>query len=105
LFHAVKKTVAVILRPGSRWDPNKGVREQPSWDEHAQFIDDLFARGLIMLVGPFVPEGTGALAILNVETVEEARALYANDPWASEDILHVADAKEWTIFLDEREKL
>lgn len=98
----MKKTIAVFLRPGSRWDHSKPVREQALWDEHARFIDDLFARGLIMLVGPFAPDGTGALAILNVESVQEARSIYANDPWAHEDILVTADAKEWTIFLDAR---
>ncbi|HXI25345.1 MAG TPA: hypothetical protein VNG71_15885 [Pyrinomonadaceae bacterium] len=55
--------------------------------------------GLIMLAGPFVPEGTGALVVLNVETTEEARTIYAKDPWAHQDILHLAEVKEWTIFL------
>jgi len=88
------------MKPGPNWDPTKGVREQEYWDEHARFVDDLFDRGLIMLAGPFVPEGTGALVILNVETTEEAQALYANDPWAHQGILHIADARVWTIFLD-----
>ena len=92
--------VAFIMKPGSNWNYEKGVREQAFWDEHARFVDDLFDRGLIMLAGPFVPEGTGALVILNVETPEEARALYANDPWAHQDILLLDEAKEWTIFLD-----
>lgn len=100
----MKKTIALFLRPGSRWDQRKPVREQPFWDEHALFVDDLFARGLIMMAGPFAPDGTGALVIMNVESVEEARAIYASDPWAHEDILVTDDAKEWTIFLDAREK-
>jgi hypothetical protein len=102
---AVKKTIALFLRPGSRWDKSKSVREQAYWNEHARFVDDLFDRGLIMLAGPFVPEGSGALVILNVDSVEEARAIYANDPWAHQDILLTADTKEWTIFLDARENL
>jgi uncharacterized protein YciI len=99
-----KKTIAPFLQPGPNWDHAKGVREQAYWDEHARFVDELFDRGLIMLAGPFAPEGTGALVILNVESAEEARAIYANDPWARHDILLTADAKEWTIFLDAREK-
>ena len=79
------------------------MREQAYWDEHAQFVDDLFDRGVILLAGPFAPDGTGALVILNVESVEEARDIYANDPWAHHDILLTADAKEWTIFLDARD--
>jgi uncharacterized protein YciI len=96
----MKKTTAVFLKPGGNWDHSKGVREQANWDEHARFIDDLFARGVILMVGPFTPEGSGALAILNVETAAEARAIYARDPWAHQQILVTADAREWTIFLD-----
>ena len=99
----MKKTIAVTLKPGPNWDHSKGVREQAYWDEHARFIDDLFARGVIMMVGPFTPEGTGALAVLDVNTAEKARAVYANDPWARKDILLVEDAREWTIFLDARD--
>jgi uncharacterized protein YciI len=94
--------IALIMKPGPNWNHDKGVREQAEWDEHARFVDDLFDRGLIMLAGPFVPEGTGALVILNVETTEEARALYANDPWAHRGILSIAEAIAWTIFLEKR---
>jgi len=58
-----------------------------------------------MLAGPFAPDGTGALVILNVETVDEARAIYADDPWAHQQILLPVEAKEWTIFLDARKTL
>lgn len=56
-----------------------------------------------MLAGPFAPDGTGALVILNVETANEARAIYADDPWAHQQILLTREAKEWTIFLDSRD--
>lgn len=92
------------MQPGPNWDHSKGVREQAYWDEHAQFIDDLFARGVVLMAGPFEPEGTGALVILNVETPEEAHAIYANDPWKPKGILYVADAREWMIFLDRYDK-
>jgi len=101
----VKKTVALFLRPGPNWDSSRGVREQQFWDDHARFVDDLFERGVIMLAGPFAPDGTGALVILNVETVDEARAIYADDPWAHQQILLPVEAKEWTIFLDARKTL
>ena len=96
----MKKTIAVFMQPGPNWDYSKGVREQAYWDEHAQFIDDLFARGVVFMAGPFAPEGTGALVILNLDTTEEAYAIYANDPWKHQQILQVAEAREWTIFLD-----
>ena len=96
----MKKVVAAIMQPGPNWDYSKGVREQAYWDEHAQFIDDLFARGVVLMAGPFEPEGTGALVILNLKTPEQAHAVYANDPWNHQQILRVAEAREWNIFLD-----
>ena len=39
----MKKTIAVFMRHGSRWDSDKSVREQAYWDDHAQFMDALFA--------------------------------------------------------------
>jgi len=30
---------AALLRPGALWNPDKTVREQPFWDEHARFMD------------------------------------------------------------------
>jgi len=99
----MKKTIALFLQPGPNWNPTKGVREQEYWDDHARFVDDLFERGVIMLAGPFAPEGTGALVILNAASIEEARAIYSTDPWAHKEILQLADAKEWTIFLDAAE--
>ena len=100
----MKKVIAVFLQPGENWNHSKGVREQAFWDEHAQFIDDLFARGVIAMAGPFEPEGTGALVILNVNTPEQARAIYDNDPWKHQGILHVVDSRQWTIFLDARDR-
>jgi len=38
------------------------------------------------------------------ESVEAARTIFQNDPWAQKDILVAADVKEWTIFLDARDR-
>ena len=100
---SMNKHIAVFLQPGPNWDHSKGVREQAYWNEHAQFIDDLFARGVVSMAGPFAPEGTGALVILNVNTPEQAHAIYDQDPWKHHGILRVAEAREWTIFLDSRD--
>jgi uncharacterized protein YciI len=92
---------AVLLRPGSRWDPAKPVREQPLWDEHARFMDAMFATGVVVLAGPFADQ-TGSLVILQARSAAHARELYRDDPWTVHDVLVVADVKEWTIFLDGR---
>jgi len=92
---------AVFQGTGSNWDTEKGVREQPFWDEHARFIDELFEAGFIVIAGPFA-DHTGSLLIVNANSSEEVRAIFKNDPWAIKDVLKVHDVKEWTIFLDSR---
>jgi uncharacterized protein YciI len=92
---------AVFMRPGSGWNPQKPVREQSLWDEHARYMDAMFATGVVVLGGPFA-DRSGSLVILNAESAEHARALYRGDPWTTHDILVVGDVKEWTIFLDGR---
>lgn len=97
------KYIVVFLRPGSKWNAALPVREQAYWDEHARFMDALFDEGRVILAGPFV-DRSGSMVILSVESAEEARAIFREDPWAKQDILVAHDAKEWTIFLDARNK-
>jgi uncharacterized protein len=92
---------AAFLRPGGRWNPHKSAREQPFWDEHAQFMDAIFETGVIILGGPFA-DGTGSLVIVAANNAEQVRQMYRNDPWTKQDVLVVHDVKEWTIFLDGR---
>jgi len=47
----------VERRPGADWVAGVDTREQPLWDEHAAFMDDLFERGLVRLAGPIVDAG------------------------------------------------
>jgi len=99
----MKRAIVVFLRRGSRWDPDKPVREQPYWDEHARFMDALFEADKVILAGPFA-DASGSMVILACESVEAARAIFRDDPWAHHDILVASDAREWTIFLDARDK-
>jgi uncharacterized protein len=39
-------------------NPNKSVREQTYWDDHARFMDALFDAGVVILGGPFA-DGIG----------------------------------------------
>lgn len=97
----MKKTIAVFLQPGSRWNPDKPVRQQAYWDDHARFMDALFEAGEVILGGPFA-DGSGSMVILMAASVEAARATFQQDPWTQQDVLVVSEAKEWTIFLDSR---
>ena len=93
--------IVVRMAPGSGWDPAVGSRGQRLWTEHAAFMDDLFARGLIELAGPLA-DGSGAVTVVRSDSVDEVRAWFESDPWTVHDVLPVADVQEWTIFLDGR---
>jgi len=99
----MKKAVVAFMRRGSQWNPDKAVREQAYWDEHARFMDSLFANGKVILAGPFA-DASGSMIILAVERVEEAKAILRDDPWAEQEILVTGEIKPWTIFLDVRDK-
>ena len=89
------------MGPGSGWDPTVGSRGQRFWDEHAVFMDDLLARGLIELAGPLA-DGSGALVVVRSDSVDEVRGWFEGDPWTLHDVLPVREVQEWTIFMDGR---
>jgi uncharacterized protein YciI len=97
------KTIVVFLRPGSKWNPDLPVRNQAYWNEHARFMDALFDAGTVIIAGPFA-DRSGSMVILAAESPDAALTIFREDPWAHQDILVAVEAKEWTIFLDAREK-
>jgi uncharacterized protein YciI len=97
----MKKTFLAISSAGPNRDFSKGTRDQPLWDEHATFIDQLVAGGFILMGGPLVDEG-GSLLIFNAEDENEVREKLKNDPWAKHGILKLESVKRWEIFIDQR---
>jgi uncharacterized protein YciI len=97
----MKSTFVAISSAGANRDLSKGTREQPLWDEHAAFIDQLVADGSILMGGPLVDEG-GSLLIFNAEDENEVREKLNNDPWSEHGILKLESVKRWQIFIDER---
>ena len=97
----MKKTFVVISSGGPNRDLSKGTREQPFWDEHAEFVDQLVAQGFILMGGPLVDEG-GALLIFNAEDENEVKEKLKNDPWTKHGILKLESVKRWEIFIDQR---
>jgi uncharacterized protein len=97
----MKNTFVAISSAGPNRDPSKGTREQPFWDEHAAFIDQLVAEGFILMGGPLVDDG-GSLLIVNAEDENEVREKLKNDPWREQGILKLESVKRWQIFIDAR---
>jgi uncharacterized protein YciI len=101
----MKNTFVAISSAGPNRDSSKGTREQPFWDEHVKFIDQLVADDFIMMGGPLVDEGGmphGALLIVNAEDENEVREKLKDDPWAKHGILKLESVKRWEIFIDNR---
>jgi uncharacterized protein YciI len=101
----MKNTFVAISSVGPNRDQSKGTREQPFWDEHAAFIDQLVDEGFILMGGPLVgrdgrPEG--ALLIVNAQDENEAKEKLKNDPWFERGILKLESIKRWEIFIDVR---
>jgi uncharacterized protein YciI len=97
----LKNTFIAISSAGPNRDQSKGTREQPFWDEHAAFIDQLVYEGFIVMGGPLVDEG-GSLLIVNAKDENEVREKLKNDPWARHGILKLESVKRWQIFIDKR---
>ena len=97
----MKNTFITISSAGLNRDLSKGTREQPFWDEHAQFIDKLLEDGFIFMGGPLVDEG-GALLIVNAADENEVKAKLENDPWYTHGILKLESIRRWQIFIDAR---
>ncbi|HET6267827.1 MAG TPA: YciI family protein [Acidobacteriota bacterium] len=94
----------VFRNPGPAWVTGKGSREQPLWDEHAVFMDDLFDKGHIVLAGPYA-NYQRVLVIVNARNFEEASTILESDPWVSAGILLQSEVIEWNVFMDSRKKL
>jgi hypothetical protein len=62
----------VMSAAGANRDHAQGTREQPYWDEHAAFVDQLVAEGFIMLGGPLPDEG-GAVLVVRADSEAAVR--------------------------------
>jgi uncharacterized protein YciI len=101
----MKNTFVVISAVGASRDRSKGTREQPFWDEHAAFIDQLVDDGFILMGGPLVGRDglpQGALLIVNALDENEVTEKLKDDPWFEHGILKLESVKRWEIFIDVR---
>ena len=101
----MKNTFIAISSAGPNRDQSKGTRQQPFWDEHAAFIDQLVAERFILMGGPFVDEAEiphGALLIVSAEDENEVLNRLKNDPWFEKGILKLESVRRWQIFIDQR---
>jgi uncharacterized protein YciI len=89
--------LVILRRSGPDYDLSKPLEEQPGWEEHAAFMDQLVDDGVVVLGGPLSDEVRTAHAV-RAESEDEVRATFARDPW-SESHLEVDSIDPWTIRL------
>jgi uncharacterized protein YciI len=91
--------VLVRFRAGPTWESGP-PEEQPGWDEHAAFVDELIARGTMVMGGPFA-DYSGTLIVLENAGPEEARELVADDPFIANGVFVLDDVRAWNVYVDE----
>ena len=97
----MKNIFVTISSAGPNRDLSKPTREQPLWDEHAAFIDQLVDNGFIFMGGPLVDEA-GAMLMIKADDENEVREKLVNDPWMKHGILKLESVKRWEIYIDVR---
>ena len=93
------KRVVVVWRAGPTWTSG-GVREQPGWDTHAEFIDALIENGTFVMGGPFA-DNSGSMSLLEGIDADEARRILEDDPFMKNGVFVLEEIREWNVFVDE----
>lgn len=71
---------------------------QTRLDNRAAHLDHIQRSGVVEMAGPFLDEAgqmTGSLIVLSVETLEDARAWAAADPYAKAGLFESVAISEW----------
>jgi uncharacterized protein YciI len=92
--------IAVLFARGGEWDPGRPLSEQSRFSEHVEFVTGLRECGSIIEVGPLVDlsavtdEDAVGLALLDVDSVEAATSVLADDPMVRGGVL-MTRARPW----------
>ena len=92
----------VVLRvgPGPTW--TSGLPEdQPGWDEHAEFIDDLIERGVFVMGGPWTNR-LGSMSLWEGMDAAAVRDVMLRDPFVLNGVFEIEDVADWTVYVDTR---
>jgi uncharacterized protein YciI len=92
----------VVLRigPGPAW--TSGLpEEQPGWDAHAEFIDELIERGVFVMGGPYAGR-LGSMSIWEGMTADEVRDVMQHDPFVLNGVFEIEDVADWVVYVDTR---
>ena len=76
---------------------DKSGHLQTRLDNRAAHLAHIEASGVVEMAGPFLHDGqmTGSLVVLNVDTLEQAQAWAAADPYAKAGLFETVMITEW----------
>jgi uncharacterized protein YciI len=94
-----RRRIWVRVSAGPTWADGP-PENQPGWDAHNDFIDDLIDRGVFVMGGPF-SDNSGSLSLWEGLSVDETREIVAADPFVQNGVFVVEDVREWTIYVDQ----
>ena len=94
-----KQRVLVVFSAGPAWQsgPPEG---QPDWDAHADWVDDLIAKGTFVMGGP-LSDNSGSVSLLEGLTAAEAAELLTTDPFVANGVFVLDSVRDWTVYVDE----
>ena len=97
---------AVTTAKGASWDRARDIRQQPYFDQHAAFVDELVAQGIIILGGPVASDDEEDIALMAVEAPDEGalRSVFDADPWTVHRVFRIKAVRAWTLWLDGRSR-
>jgi len=91
--------VVVRWRAGPRWTSGP-PEDQPGWEDHAAFIDELIERGIFVMGGPY-SDFSGSHTLLENVGEDEARELVLQDPFVANGVFVLEDVRAWNVYVDE----
>jgi uncharacterized protein YciI len=92
----------VVLRvgPGPAWTSGR-PEDQPGWDEHAEFIDELIERGVFVMGGPWTNR-LGSMSLWEGMDADGVRDVMQQDPFVRNGVFVIEDVADWTVYVDTR---
>ena len=92
------KLFAVMRTRGPAWNDAVPMEEQVDWRRHADFMNELHARGIALLAGPIT--GTrDVLLVFRAESEAAVEAQLAEDCWSVKGLLQTLWIKPWGLRL------
>lgn len=86
----------VLRRYGPPYRAGKPLEEQPEWQPHRVFMNDLEARGFVRLAGP-LGGGNDVLLVFRANNAEEIDKILIGDPWTSSGVLTTVRIERWNL--------